>query len=1444
MSEMMPWEEAAQSSQVPQSAPADIPPWEEAKQLQQPSVSNEPDTSNLKDYMRKMTFDSLMKKNGVDSIFTPGAASGPLSAFEAGVQNSVAGLQQRKPVVTMPEDASRMMKIMSSVGQFAGDLPYMAAGSAAGGLSGAFAVPAALRKILMDHYEKGDITSAEDFANRTAGAAIEAYKGALTGEIAGVGGKLGAAAGELSPIAQSIVKPLASIGGETVAMTTAAAALEGHLPNADDFTNAAIVMGGLHGAGTVVPKLRNMFANTGDSPIAIADEADKDAILKQQILTEDKNSPPQATPTEIKHYSNENIKKIYHGTNTNFEDFDFDRGGGMVHFAEDQNHAQKYSMDIGSGGRKNLSYDEVKLIENNGQNNHKEYAWDPREVGWKATDGSFISTEEYDHDQESGDPELTTVPTGSRIISKQIDMNQVLDTTTPEGLKTLINTVKPTNRRIARFLREAKDELDGKPGSVGFGNSFWSITKLAKGDEINSNLKDMTEQLKAAGYKGIRFKDDNHPTVAAFDNAFSEDSYVPEQQWKLIPKTVEQPTEPPQAPERTDFEKRVIDTIVNRPEAAKTPFMKMLSKGIDALAIAIKDDLSPIKNISDEAQDNGHLDPSKNPYMLARLYKDVSGKILTAFSFKTTDFNSPTKFTGEGLNPILRDVPNQDFEMLDAYLKANRFIEDPAQRKQGISLEDAKSLVEKNKEQFEPIAKRLYAFQDRMKDYAVDSGILSKDKSDLFDQKSKNYAPLYKLLDVDPLTEERKGGASLFKKMFGSDNKSISSIQGIFENTAAIIKAAEKNRVFLAMTDLPGLEENDWGRKIPAEVNGIKVSAEELEKANFNDYKNQILKHIPDASLEDIKSSYDGENVPAFNDLTVYRRAPVRLAENEIAGKRDGKPEVWAFRQDIATAMKTMDYQPQFTSLWAKMFTKPFELATKSLRTGVTATPGFALFHGYRSAAIADIQTKYPGVPLAGIVDAIGEQLGHSEEYWKTVASGAVNTDIGKVSEFLNGKNWGHDADTLLKESSKWVDGDPLYKNAWNAIFTPLRASEILTQLTDNAPRVREFKKGGGLDGNLDQQIQAAYDAREVSVDYKKHGALTKLVSFAQPFLNVDMQGTFRAIDNLKDPKVIAKALALITLPEIINFALNKDDERYKQEPLWSHGVFLNIPFNDWRSATADEYSKTQEQWMKRQNQDGSYEINHGSMVKIPRAFTMGFVFGSIPQMIMSRVFNENPRAFDNITEQITKSIMPMGMTTLLEPIIEQKTNHNNFTGDQLVPSYLEKELPEYQFNQYTSELAKQLGRIVGYLPQIGPKDAQLASPMVIDNYIRRWGGGVGQYVVAMTDRALSLNKNIPSQPEKDWTDYPEVRRFFSHFPSSKAQSIEDFRANFNEIDRTANTIKSLAQDYQRTKNKSDISDYSDLLSNYNSAIHDQMKVVNNGISAGGIVIRNIQLNT
>jgi hypothetical protein len=159
------------------------------------------------------------------------------------------------------------------------------------------------------------------------------------------------------------------------------------------------------------------------------------------------------------------------------------------------------------------------------------------------------------------------------------------------------------------------------------------------------------------------------------------------------------------------------------------------------------------------------------------------------------------------------------------------------------------------------------------------------------------------------------------------------------------------------------------------------------------------------------------------------------------------------------------------------------------------------------------------------------------------------------------------------------------------------------------------------------------------------------------------------------------------------------------------------------------------------------------------------------------------------------KSIFEMNIPgfvpTPLVPPAEQWANKSFFTGRPLIPGSMEKILPEYQYNDYTTETAKSIGHAIGAFYPGGA-----ISPMILEHYLAGWTGRLGQYVLEASDAGLRKAGLIPDPPKPAGTlaDLPVVKAFIARYPSATTQSIEDFHEEFSRRDMLYRTWIEMAK--------------------------------------------------
>ncbi|MGH9389537.1 MAG: LPD38 domain-containing protein, partial [Vicinamibacteria bacterium] len=183
------------------------------------------------------------------------------------------------------------------------------------------------------------------------------------------------------------------------------------------------------------------------------------------------------------------------------------------------------------------------------------------------------------------------------------------------------------------------------------------------------------------------------------------------------------------------------------------------------------------------------------------------------------------------------------------------------------------------------------------------------------------------------------------------------------------------------------------------------------------------------------------------------------------------------------------------------------------------------------------------------------------------------------------------------------------------------------------------------------------------------------------------------------------------------------------------------------------------------------------------------------------------PHAFDEIGKSLYRETMPAIVPTALLPAIEAYFNRSVFLDRPLIPEHLEKLLPEYQFQPYTTELSKAVGRAMATLP--GMKRSEAASPILLENTIRGWTGGIGLHLLRLANFTLTKAGLLPERidPSPTLADLPVIQGFTVRYPSAGAQSIQRFFERAGAKEQILATIRELAAqgDFESMKRELEI---------------------------------------
>ncbi len=691
------------------------------------------------------------------------------------------------------------------------------------------------------------------------------------------------------------------------------------------------------------------------------------------------------------------------------------------------------------------------------------------------------------------------------------------------------------------------------------------------------------------------------------------------------------------------------------------------------------------------------------------------------------------KTNGKSLKEVVEPFAN-DLQGLRAYLTSKRALEIEASgRKSGFDVETSTRVAAEGEGKYSKAAQELVDYQNKTLKYLKDSGVLSEESYGAMVEAGKNYVPFYRVITP----EEGAGGG----KSFGPGNP-VKKLKGSERDVIDPLESIVKNTyayISIAERNAVGIKIID---ALKAEGSEVKVSKRAPSDPELVNYLKEHGVTEPEALVDFVKSAVpeDGTTLGAF---------------------RNGvKETVEVSDPALVRAFRGLDQES------AILLTKVLAAPAKALRAGATLSPDFMvrnIVRDFMTAFVNSSSALFTPVDTAkGLIGVIRKDA----DFLDWMKGGGANATMVALDR------------TYMQESLTKLAGETgLMSRSWNVVNSPFRGLRMVSELAENATRLGEFKKVRG-EGKADIQ-SAAFAAREVTLDFARIGASMRAYNMITAFGNAQIQGLDRIGRAFADHPVetTSRVAAGITLPSVLLWWANHDDPRYKELPSWQRDLF-------WIVMTKDH------------------------IYRIPKPFELGVVFGSGVERILDRTIGDNPEAFDKFGKSLWDVITPNVTPTAFQPLVEQWGNRSTMNDRTLIPKDQEKNLPEYQYTPYTTELTKKLGQVISAFPGMrdqavgpgapfGPAARALTTPVLMENYIRAWTGGLGMYGLQIADVALRKTGVLPDpvKPASTLADIPVVKAFVVRYPTASAQSIQDFYDQHEVTKKFYDTWLSKAQE-------------------------------------------------
>lgn len=737
----------------------------------------------------------------------------------------------------------------------------------------------------------------------------------------------------------------------------------------------------------------------------------------------------------------------------------------------------------------------------------------------------------------------------------------------------------------------------------------------------------------------------------------------------------------------------------------------VIKKALNDVYTKVIDELNPLKDLVEEVerQTGEKIAFDDNPYMQAWLARGWVGKAETLIEHGAPEHGI------KSLKDILKGIGEKEHKEFSAYLVALHDL-DLHKNKQKATFdytEDAAVLGKHaGNERFQKAAAAIYKYQDYMLQMLVKEGMLTAKAYHTMRKMYPHYIPFFRDMSDAGMQSFLSGGkgfvdvSSPVKRFKGSTRDIIDPLESIVKNTFQFYNAVERNHVGRTFAKLA--DKNGVGQ-IVERVNGNKAKTDNT----FNVWEN-------------------GEKV-------TYETTP-----------------------ELIQTMRMLDKDQ--SNMVAKILSYP----ANWLRAGATLSPEFILRNPVRDMIGASIYSKHGFIPVVDTFKGLALFLKKGELYWDYMKSGAAHAAMVSLDrDYLGGQ-----LRDIMSRDSKVTK---LIKN-------PLEVLRAMSEATEMATRLAEFDNarkgytgiGNRLFGKDRKPLtarEAALESRDITLDFSRRGSHTKKANQVIAFFNATIQGADKMARAFKeDPRgMTVKTMLYITLPSILLWYMNKDDERYQELPQWEKDTFWIIPGKE-------------------------------NMYRVPKPFEAGVLFGtSFERMLQYFDDVKNNRksvGFKGFGDRVIDSLAPSFMPTAMIPVVEAMTNYSLFRQRNIIPQSQENLPARLQYGANTSELAKFVG------------DKINVSPYIVDNTIRGYGGGLAGLGLSGIDAATGAKENNAS---KKWYEAPGLRGF-TVAPYQSSDSVQRVYDDYKEQEKLHNEFKLTGQrpegydakEFAKLKNASD----------------------------------------
>ena len=702
----------------------------------------------------------------------------------------------------------------------------------------------------------------------------------------------------------------------------------------------------------------------------------------------------------------------------------------------------------------------------------------------------------------------------------------------------------------------------------------------------------------------------------------------------------------------------------------------------------------------------------------------------------------------DDLGSIIREAP--DMQALKDVGVAQRILTDRSGIKNPISPETAQKVLDDYKaklgpEQFaktQETVKKVIAYHDTMLKELADNGIISRESYDAIKAKNQNY---FSKFDVVDHLLDNHSNLAIGKSFNVAKQDLVKSQVGTESKIADPIEAT------------------------------IRQTIKGVDLINRNKVGQSLYKISQSSDLvTELKS---GQSVPAGYE--------------KISTFVDGSKVELAVPKEVGESLKHL------TSHQADFVTKAMSTTGNLLRKGATSlNAGFAVvsnpLRDLQSLALNSKYIKSNPVSLGlAWTKGFAHALTDSDLYREFIANGGgQSTFFGRQPE-------------KITELAKGIERSAA-QNIGRTILNPkelfglIPAIEGAGQKFELAPRLAEYgaAKKAGM-----SPTQAAFDARNVTVDFSQAGTVGQVMNQWVPFLNARLQGNVKSLEAIgRNPgRAALVAGYTIAVPTITTYMWNREHfgDVYDQIPQYVKDQNFIIVYGRNKDAS------------------GTYT----DVVKIPKG-DLGKIFGNTLESFLDFATHRSGKNIAQVAGEALSSLSPIdfmqdgkpSVTTAignaLPPAIkagvEAGTNYSFFKGGPVVPATLQGLPNSEQVRPNTSKLAKGIAGVTGQ------------SPLKVENTIQNLTGGVTKQFESPSSLQKGITGRVSGAPGSNVDNkFYNVLNETSPLRNSASKKINDAIKAGDD-----SKARQIAEDYNKTLEQK----FADFNKNYGKYLTEDLK--------------------